>query len=104
MPGPRVQTKWLQKNPNPSGACACSPTSKVTDCKPPYCIWTSAESMHVRSPYIVTSMDCMRGAMQRKDRSIFEPETVEVPVEREPTVGEAMKVVLDAVETIAATS
>lgn len=104
MPGPRTQVKWLQRNPNPSGACACSPTSQITDCNPPYCVWTSSESMHVRSPHIVTSMECMKGAMRRKDRNIFEPETVEVPVEREPTVDEAVAVVLKAADALALAS
>lgn len=79
MPGARAAFKIVRKNPNPGGQCVCSPNSRVTDCQPPYCVWTHSESMNVRAPHIVVGDGCMRRGVEKAHPGAFKvPEPVVV--------------------------
>lgn len=64
----RVAFKMLQRNPNPRGGCACSPHSKVVDCKPPYFVGRNAELMDPRQPHVVICLDCIDGCRRKSTR------------------------------------
>lgn len=87
MPGPRVAIKIVQKNPNPRGACACSPHSKVVDCEPPYCVFTHIEAADPRQPHIVVGDRCMRAGVEKAHPGAFKvPEPVVVVEQAEVDV------------------
>lgn len=93
MPGPRVNFKVMQKNPNAKGGCLCSPSSPIADCAGPYAVSTQAEMMDPRRPNAVIGRDCLVAIARQvaPDEFEVEPEVTdaEVVVSHEPAVAEA---------------
>ena len=82
MPGARAAIKVMHKNPNPGGQCACSPNSKIMDCKPPYCVFVNSESMNVRAPNFVVGSECMRAGVTKMHPTAFKVKTEVVEVQQ----------------------
>lgn len=64
---PRSHFTTVGKNPNPRGACLCSPTHLV-GCKGPYIVFSHTEMLDARQPAPVLSVACATEALRRANR------------------------------------
>ncbi len=98
---PRSHYTIVGKNPNPRGACLCSPT-KLQDCKGPYIVFgPGVEMMDTRQPHPVLSAACacaaIRKAAKRSDApACAKPPAPPEPAEKTPVPDEERERALDS--------
>lgn len=64
---PRSHFTVVGRNPNPRGACLCSP-AKLVGCAPPYIVFTHAEMMDARQQHAVLSVECACAAVRKAQK------------------------------------
>ncbi len=75
------RSHWIiaSKNPNPRGACLCSPT-KLVDCKGPFIVFgPGVEMMDARQPHPVLSVECACAATRKAGKRSDAPDCAKAP-------------------------
>lgn len=81
---PRSHWTIVAKNPNPRGACLCSPT-KLQDCAGPFIVFgPGVEMSDPRQPHPVLSVACACAATRKAGKRSDAPDCAKPPAAVEP--------------------